>query len=223
MPSTTVAAEVHAKPSRRPPCGLPCALLLRAAASTGHQPTEGARVRAGPATKARGRKKADARPERGLARGSRLVSHPHPLLLLLFQTEHARGDGTCARRGAYSAAKPGRERAARDSAVSSARSSAGMSRISALSLVCVCVAARAPSRDARRARAPCACAPRRPGRARALAAPPRSRGAARGAGAHPPSSSARGWAGFEEQVEIWKRLRREGAAWPRWTLSSASS
>ena len=32
---------------------------------------------------------------------------PRPLLLLLlFQTEHARGDGTCARRGAYSAAKP---------------------------------------------------------------------------------------------------------------------
>ena len=69
--------------------------------------TEVARVRAGPATKARGRK----RPTRARSVASPVdpVSYPPPhplLLLLLFQTEHARGDGTCARRGAYSAAKP---------------------------------------------------------------------------------------------------------------------
>ena len=73
----------------------------------GHQPTEVARVRAGPATEARGSKKAPTRARR-VASPVDPVSYPPPrplLLLLLFQTEHARGDGTCARRGAYSAAK----------------------------------------------------------------------------------------------------------------------
>ena len=190
MPSTTVAAEVHAKPSRRPPCGLPCALLLRVAASTGHQPTEVARVRAGPATKARGSKKAPTR-ARSVASPVDPVSYPpHTHCCCCSCSKPSTHAATAPARGGALTARRSRrrERAARDSAVSSARSSAGMSRISALSLACVCVAACVPSRDARRARAPRACAPRRPERARAPAAPPHPRGAARGAGAHPPSS-----------------------------------
>ena len=188
MPSTTVAAEVHAKPSRRPPCGLPRALLLRVAASTGQhhgrRPSPG-----GSGHKGARQKTADARPEGGLARGSRLVSPPRPLLLLLlFQTEHARGDGTCARRGTHSAAKP--EARARGAGLGRVAGAQQRERGADLGLVLGACLLRRPSATAppaarphaRRARAG---APG--GRAIAGRTPP-TPGPGPGAGAHAPSS-----------------------------------
>ena len=192
MPRATVAAEAHAKPSRRPPCGPPvcpaagCFRYRHARSTNPRKSPESGRVRPQRRAAENGRRAPGAWPRPWIP--SRIPPHAHccccscPKPSTHAATAPARGGALTARRSRR------RERAARDSAVSSARSSAGMSRISALSLACVCVAACVPSRDARRARAPRACAPRRPERARAPAAPPRPRGAARGAGAHPPSS-----------------------------------
>ena len=179
----------------------------RAGPASGHHPAGPGSSRARPARQAGAAGEPTPRSERGAAvseaRGSvraRPAATPPAPSLGQVGPGCPRGTGRgLARRaaavpareggGSRRGGRPRRRRAARDSAGVASRNIASTTRISALSLVCVCPAACATAPRAVSARAPVACAPGRPEGARAPAARPRPRGAARRRGARSAISS----------------------------------